>query len=728
MARLLLRALRTGVAAALALVCGLSAGPAAGQAVSQAPARAGTAADTGLLPAQAFFSPPKVLDIALSPSGARLAITAQAANKRVGVFVVDLRQAGMPITRAALFDDADVQDFHWQDDERLVFGLTDLQVGLGEMARTAPGLFAVRFDGKEFRALVERQGRPLVTNGDPIRTLRWNHVLLHVPVPGEQAEGARADEVVVGQMAFRRNDLVQMDPLWLNTRTGQTRSLDLTGWPPDAVHWWFTPQGVPRLVRTLTDGNEALHWYTPAQDGKPGAWRRLAEAPLRQLPFQPLWVGQGERLFVRQARGRAGEAVVAPFDFAAGAPGDALVTAPGFDFNGQLLGDRAGQRLLGVRIDTDAEQTVWFDPAMKAAQERVDARLPGRVNRISCRRCGSADAVMVVRSYADRLPGELLLWRQADNDGKGGWQRISTQQPGIDPERMATVDLHRIRARDGRDLPVWLTRPAGMQDKGDARAAIVLVHGGPWVRQGRWRWDPMVQFLASRGWLVIEPEFRGSDGYGRAHLEAGFRQWGQAMQDDVADALLWARAQGLANDRACIAGGSYGGYSALMGLVRHPQLYRCASAWVAVTDPFLYLEGSWWVNDDISAVGRRYALPTLVGDAEKDRAMLLANSPLAQADRIQAPLQLIWGGEDRRVPITHGERLRSALKAAGRPPEWIVYPDEAHGFTRGDNRIDMARQLERFFRQHLQPGPAPGLAPVQAPPLPASGAAPYTGG
>jgi dipeptidyl aminopeptidase/acylaminoacyl peptidase len=213
----------------------------------------------------------------------------------------------------------------------------------------------------------------------------------------------------------------------------------------------------------------------------------------------------------------------------------------------------------------------------------------------------------------------------------------------------------------------------------------------------------MAQFLASRGWLVIEPEFRGSDGYGRVHMEAGFRQWGQAMQDDVADALLWARAQGLAGDRACIVGGSYGGYSALMGLVRHPELYRCASAWVAVTDLFLFLEGSWWVRDDIPDAGRRHTLPAMVGDADKDRAMLQANSPLLQAARIQAPVQLIWGGKDRRVPIEHGERLRSALKDAGRPPEWVVYGDEAHGFARGDNRVDMAQKLEAFLRRHLAP-------------------------
>lgn len=182
------------------------------------------------------------------------------------------------------------------------------------------------------------------------------------------------------------------------------------------------------------------------------------------------------------------------------------------------------------------------------------------------------------------------------------------------------------------------------------------------------------------------------------------------MQDDVADALLWARAQGLASDRACIAGGSYGGYSTLMGLVRHPELYQCGWAWVATTDLLLYLEGSWWVMDDIADSGRRYSLPTMVGDAERDRAMLLENSPVTQAHRIKAPLLLVWGAEDRRVPIAHGERLRKALQAAGREPEWVVYPDEGHGLALPANQIDMAERLERFFSQHLGPPRLPAAS------------------
>jgi dipeptidyl aminopeptidase/acylaminoacyl peptidase len=266
---------------------------------------------------------------------------------------------------------------------------------------------------------------------------------------------------------------------------------------------------------------------------------------------------------------------------------------------------------------------------------------------------------------------------------------------------MGSVEFERIKARDGHDLPVWLTRPAGTTAK-QALPAVVLVHGGPWVRQGSWRWDPMAQFLASRGYLVLEPEFRGSDGYGLKHLNAGNRQWGQAMQDDVSDVLLWARQQGLANDKACIAGSSYGGYSTLMGLIKNPELFRCGSASFAVTDLMLMVKGSWWVEDDVSDATRKHSLPERVGDPVKDQEMLLAQSPVTQAHRLRAPLQLMWGDEDKRVPLTHGHRLRSEMRKAGLEPEWVVYEGEGHGLRKLENRTDMARRLESFLARHLK--------------------------
>ena len=210
----------------------------------------------------------------------------------------------------------------------------------------------------------------------------------------------------------------------------------------------------------------------------------------------------------------------------------------------------------------------------------------------------------------------------------------------------------------------------------------------------------MAQFLASRGYLVIEPEFRGSTGYGEAHFTAGWKQWGQAMQDDVADALLWARKQGLANDKACVAGASYGGYSTLMGLVKHPELYRCGVAWLAVADLDLFIQGSWLVDDDVSDVARKFSLPDLIGDPVKDAAMIAANSPFKAGARIKAPLLLAYGERSARAP---GPRHAAARRAEGR---------------RQSARVGGLRPRGARFHQAGEPArlrEAPGSLPGQAP-------------
>ncbi|MCV2371078.1 S9 family peptidase [Roseateles oligotrophus] len=642
------------------------------------------------VPIERFFQRPAVLEAKLSPSGKQLALTTSKGGNRVGLVVVDLGE-GNKATRAAGFSDADIVQFDWVGDQRLVFSVLDLEAGSGEDRRYAPGLYAADPDGSKLMQLVRRQGKPFVSSGDSRdRSLEWNHQLLAVPL---QQEGVTPEEVVVGKMDFGHNEVNSLTPLWLNTRTGRTRSIDLNA-PTGTVHWLFDSKGQPRVAATRVKDSVAVHWRGPGET----QWRQLAQGSMLKPAFTPSAVDDAGNLYLKFNEGPEGYTVLSRFDFDKGAPQrPAIVTTPGFDLLGGMVLDRAGGRALGVRVDTDGEQTIWFDEDMKRMQALADEVLPGRVNRLNCRRCGADDMVVLVRSYSDQDPGRLYLYEAANKR----WQSISKVLDGIEPKRMATVDLQRIKARDGRDLPVWLTQPAGSK-AGQPLPTVVLVHGGPWVRIGHWRWQAMEQFLASRGYLVISPEFRGSTGYGDAHYKAGWKQWGQSMQDDVADALLWAQKQGLASDKACIAGASYGGYSTLMGLVRHPDLYRCGVAWVAVTDPNLFLDAPWWLNDDVSSSGRRYALPELVGDVQKDAAMLTANSPLAQAKRIQAPLLLAFGESDKRVPLVHGERLRAALKEAGRPPEWVTYDNEGHSWRKVDTHIDFARRVEKFLGQHLK--------------------------
>jgi acetyl esterase/lipase len=611
----------------------------------------------------------------------------------VGLVVFDL-EGGKPPVRAAQAGDLDIVNVAWVGEQRLVFGAVDLAAGSGNDRREAPGLFVASADGSEVRQLIARRSARVVESA-PLarRALPWNHQLLKIPA-SRGAEGAD-EEIIVGRLQFARAlGLEQVTPLWLNLRTGRTRSVD-GAVLPGATRWLFDSTGAPRAAVSRDGTQLALHWRAPGQDG----WQTLVQGERLRLPLQARFVDDAGGLYVSHPVGPEGRSVLSRYDFERrDAAREPFVSVDGFDFNGTLVTDEASGQVLGVRTEADVESTVWFEPAMQRLQTLADQRLPGRVNRLSCRRCGADDRVVLVRSWSDRNPGELWLYRE-----KGArWTLVTRVMEGIEPASMATVDFQRIRARDGRDLPVWLTLPPGHRP-GLPAPAVVLVHGGPWVRGGHWRWQPLEQFLASRGYVVISPEFRGSAGYGQAHLRAGWKQWGQAMQDDVADALLWAQAQKLVDERACIAGASYGGYATLMGLIKHPELYRCGVSWVGVSDLFLFLEGSFWVWDDITDLSRDVGYREMVGDTNTEAEALRAVSPIEQVERLRAPLLLAYGEADVRVPLAHGERLRDALRKLGREPEWVTYPNEAHSWRLPQTHADFARRVEAFLTRHLGP-------------------------
>jgi len=639
-------------------------------------------------PTEVFFKDPDIAEAVLSPSGKRLAITSAKGVQRIGLVVMDL--ANGKLTRVAQFSEGDVWHAQWVNEDRLVFGVVDLSDGSGR-PHGAPGLFAVDVDGKNFRQLISRMGKPFITNGDANdRLLNWNHYLLRVPTP---RPGERNEDVLIAEFSTDEDRIET--PMWLNTRYGRTRGVDFSA-PPHAVGWLADSRGDARVAFTRHANTQAAFWRAPGTKD----WKQLYEGDLIRQPFAVNSVDDAGNLYVTRQEGPQGYQALARYDFKRGEPeAQALVRTPGFDFDGQLITDGSGAPL-GVRTTVDGEVTVWFNPAMQALQQQADRLFTGAINKINCSRCGQPDMVALVRSYNDHDPGRLYLYKAQPAEGEKAWTSLGRVREDVKPEQMSPLELHRITARDGRDLPVWVTKKA---DATGPLPAVVLVHGGPWVRGASWRWDGEAQFLASRGYAVIEPEFRGSTGYGEAHFSAGFRQWGQAMQDDVADALKWAQKEGIASDKACIAGASYGGYSTLMGLVKDPGLYRCGVAWVAVTDLDLFLTGSWWVTDDISTSGRKYTLPEMVGDPIKDAAMLAANSPLKQAARIKAPVLLAFGEDDLRVPLAHGRRMRDALREAGNDPVWVTYPGEGHGFAVVQNRVDFAERMAAFLARHLQP-------------------------
>lgn len=631
-------------------------------------------------PVESFFQDAALPSMQLSPSGRWLLARAGGGGMSKRLLAIDVENKEPTLVIAA-FATVEITWAQWVNDDWLIFRVATPDDQSGK--RFGPGLYSVRRDGKELRVLIKRRWDQDLQGRDS-RALDPSYRFLALGAPG-------STEIIVGETNWdNRGDPTHEFPKLLDVASGATRTLTMPKPPSDAGTWWFDHRGRARVVATFTDGVTRIHWL----DAKGEAWKLIAEYPALEGAIWPRHVDADDNLYVVAQDPASGEERLHRFDFANGKiDPNPIVATPGFDASVSILTERATGAVTGLGLLTEMRSTYWLTPAMQQIQAQVDAALPGRVNLLSCRPCDQPKVVLV-ESYNDRDPGQFLLIRP---DARQPMQRLGAVRPDIEPARMARMQFQRIKARDGLSLPMWIT--ALPQDKPAPRPAVVLVHGGPWTRGTEWDWHEEAQFLASRGYVVIEPEFRGSTGFGTAHYRAGWKQWGQAMQDDVTDALRHAVDRGLVDARrVCIAGASYGGYSALMGLVRDPGQYRCAVSWVGVTDPRLMYEVPW---SDTSVYSKLFTMPKAVGDPKADAAMLAANAPVEQAAKIKVPVLLAYGAKDLRVPFVHGEKMRDALAAAGNPPEWIVYDNEGHGWERPANRFDFWRRVEAFLAKHL---------------------------
>ncbi len=648
-------------------------------------AQGGAAAPTGAgpLPVETFFKQETMQSVQVSPSGRWMAIQGAEPGERVALKVIDLE--GKEKARViAMFTKLDVASFKWINDDWLVFSVADENDKSGKTY--GGGLAAVRRDGEKMRQLIKRQFDSLFQAQGNV-ALEPNNYMAGVGAPG-------TNDIVIGENHF--------DPTFfqyehttlrlMDVSTGATRAMfkNLPEPPGKITSWLLDGQGKARVAVGRKDNRVLTFWA----DAHSGEWRKIADNPWDNNPIAPAYVDDKDQLWVTAINPDTGLGELRQFDFASGKPATtALISLPGFDADATPIRDRGSNKVHGVRLLTDALSVAWFSPTMAAIQAKVDALLPGRVNTVTCHPCEAPKTVLVF-SYSDRDPGQYLLYRPE----QGKFERIGAARPGHPDKDMAQMELHRAKTRDGADLPVWVT--VKRQAPAAPRPAVVLVHGGPWARGSTWGWNAEAQFLASRGYVVIEPEFRGSTGFGDGHFRAGWKQWGQRMQDDVTDALRFAVDKGWVDSKkVCIAGASYGGYSTLIGLAKDPGRYRCGVAWVAVSDPRLLFTVHW---SDVSDVARQYSMPEMIGDPEKDAAMLEANSPIALAGKIKAPLLLAYGAKDRRVPLVHGEKMRDALQKAGNMPEWVVYDDEGHGWERTLNKQDFWRRVDAFLGKHLK--------------------------
>jgi len=616
------------------------------------------------LPVERFFAKPDYGGAALSPSGRYVAAIAPIEGHH-GLVVMDLDTHAA--TRMKSPGDGDVIGVTWQTDQRMLVRIGDLRAVAGEPPRER-GLVAVDRDGSNSRVL-------------------WG-TLAHV---------FRGTDTVLIAARSRSRRSVDLYRVGTQTRSSELVTVDSPG---NVSRWVLDFDGVPRAAVSDSIDDDTSAWYVRA--GAKAPWIKVEEAKLGRLTSAPMAFDPGGRiLYVSARRDGADRAAIYEYDVAAATWKGPIVRHPERDIDAQdaaFVIDYDAHKLLGLRYADDRPAIAWFDPDWARIQKSVDAALPDKSNVLY-----HDGARWLIVAYSDRDPGAAYLL-----DGKTmQMQPLLVYRKGIDPTTMAASRWVRYPARDGLTIPALLTMPPGANEK--PVPLVVDIHGGPYAPATRWGFDTEVQFMVSRGYAVLQPQFRGTKGFGWKLESSGYRHWGDTMQDDLEDGVKWAVAQGIADPgHVCFYGWSYGGYAALWGAVKSPRLIRCAVGLAALTSIDYLFDNA---QTDLSReVERSTLFAYWIGDPKTERASFKRISPLDNADKVGVPVLLGYGASDVRVPLVHGTDFRAALDKYRKPYEWVVYPDEGHGFNKDENRYDLYGRVERFLAKHLG-----GIATSKAP-------------
>jgi len=453
---------------------------------------------------------------------------------------------------------------------------------------------------------------------------------------------------------------------------------------PGVDDWFADTSGVIRAGVDYSGRRWRIHYRENAS----APWRIMKTSPIEDdksvVEKVRLTSDLNKGFIVTNARtGRFG---VYNYDFGAEAIGAPVFEHPTADIDAVLMSD-AENSVDGVRYEDDRPRTAWLNPAYAEIQQRLDKALPNRTNRIINRSRGGDHILLSSESASD--PGGYYIYdRQAKRI-----EQFAQNFGRIDPKTLSPVQTIQYTARDGMALSAYLTVPA--RSTGRNLPLILMPHGGPFERD-HWEYDPAVQFLASRGYAVLQPQFRGSTGRGRSLVESGYGQWGLKMQDDLDDAVDWAARSGIVDPkRACIVGISYGGYAALWGALRNPDRYRCAVSVAGVSDLRAMLK-----YDSRFLLARRYVpqwRAKVMGEEKRD---LTAVSPIRHAASLRIPLMIVHGEKDDNVPVAQSRDMVKALQRSNRPVETVFYPNSGHGPTNSRDLADYLARLEAFLAKH----------------------------
>jgi dienelactone hydrolase len=666
------RSVRIACVAALA-ACAQTAAPPAER--TEAPVEDSPEARERAAAAAAFFSDPLLSHVRISPDGSHIAAIAERDGEQVLLVRPTL---GGEVQSVAKVGKRSVQvaNLGWASDERLIVSI-DMphDMAAGVRARKTR-LLAVNRDGSGIKYLGKRWPYQEWSQSQD-NVLSWlpddpDHILLNWWNPSES--GASVKEVAVGSGAL--SPVVRYEThvfQWEVDHREQVRA----GWGYKVLGRKVISPVYFLYARAEPDGRFEKLIEFDAFDEEGFYFAGFSEDPTRIYVFSDT---------------ETGRFALYEYDLTSQQMGPMVFGHPRFGLDPDqttLTFSKKDGRLLCIDYFTERPERHFLDEEARREQAAIDRALPDTINSFIVSRRGFMrsdrdERIRLVYAYADVRPPVYYLYDRE----RMKLEPLVAALPDVDAGSLAPMRPVTFTARDGLEIDGYLTLPKGAEPRD--LPTIVYPHGGPSARDV-WGFDPTVQFLASRGFAVFQLNFRGSTGYGRRHTRLGFQQWGLTMQDDITDGVRWLVDEGISDpERIGIYGASYGGYAALMGLVKTPELFRAGASFVGVSHLQMLLEDDAWYG------WRDFNVPAIGGE-------LVENSPIHNADRIRAPVLIAHGSEDWRVHMRHATMMASTLEKAGKEVELYIYEGDVHGFIYETNRIDFYIRLASFFEKHLAP-------------------------
>jgi len=643
----------------------------------------GALAATGLvaaenIPIENFARLPLVTQAKISPDGEYVAFLRDV-DGRAMLFLTDLESRTLsnlePGEMRRTHASQEIRWFDWVNNKRLVFTTVIWD-------HVVTGISAADRDGRQWRKISGPGSSN--RNADP----------LYASTVLGSLEDSDQSILAMDRHAPEGEEILYPDVVKVSTLTGFYSTVAKN--PGNVVAWGADPAGCVRLGVTV-DGTKFGVLY---RESEKVPWRALAPLDPERGRIQPLgFETSDQRLYVAALSPQKRWAIY-PYDPGKGVFGGVLVADPDYDIIPEKNTHVALARpifsanrteLLGAYYLTDKPHVRWLDEDYARYQRIIDRALPDTFNLITSR--SKDDRRLLVFAFSDRDPGTYFVYDRVEKS----LTLVATCMKWINPEQMAPMQPIKYAARDGLIIHGYLTAPVG--GPREKKPLVVLPHGGPWDRD-IWAFEPLVQMLASRGYAVLQMDYRGSTGYGQEFHDRGLREFGGAMQTDIEDGVRWAIQQGVADPRRiAIVGGSFGGYAALFALGHNPELYRCGVSIAGVTDwPTMFEK----LTEPEYKVAREFWVEE-IGDPGADQAELRAMSPVNFADKITAPVLIIQGKEDPIVPPKQAREMAAALKKAGRPPEVLFLNDAGHGLRTEEARVEAFKSIAAFLEKNLRP-------------------------